>query len=101
MKTRARKYLDWIAQQPCVRCGATPVEVAHVRAFRSPKTDLLLARRDGINAIACVPLCPPCHRTGPDSVHAIGEHQFGISIGRGSEYLWQKAGSLIAEYYLS
>lgn len=99
--TRAKKYLDWVAQQPCVKCGGAPVEIAHVRAFRSPKTDDLLPRRNGIASIAVLPLCAACHRTAPDSIHEAGERAFEANLGRGDGYIAQKAASLIAEYYLS
>jgi hypothetical protein len=101
VNARTRKYLDWIAARDCIRCGESPVEVAHVRAFRSPKTDMLLGRREGIAALAVLPLCAACHRTAPDSIHAIGESAFEATIGKGEGYLVQKAASFIAEYYLS
>ena len=72
-----------------------------MRAFRSPKTDLLLARREGISELAVVPLCAACHRTAADSIHALGEASFEESIGKGDGYLTQKAASFIAEFYLS
>ena len=101
MNARTRKYYDWVSTRGCLKCGAAPVEIAHIRAFRSPKTDLLLGRREGIAALAVIPLCADCHRTAPDSIHAVGEAEFEASIGKGSGYLTQKAASLIAEYYLS
>jgi len=101
VNARTRKYFDWLAARDCLRCGAEPVEVAHVRAFRSPKTDLLLARREGINTLAAVPLCAACHRTAVDSIHAVGEHAFERSIGKGEGYIVQKVASFIAEFYLS
>ncbi len=101
MNARTRKYYDWLATRDCIRCGDSPVEVAHVRAFRSPKTDLLLGRREGIAALAAVPLCAACHRTAPDSIHAAGEHEFEVALGKGEGYLVQKAASFIAEFYLS
>ena len=91
-------YYDWVAGRSCVRCGRRPVEVAHVRAFRSPKTDALLPRRQGIAAWAVLPLCPACHRLDRDSIHALGEDGFETELGRGDGYLAQKAGSLLAEW---
>lgn len=101
MNARVRKYYDWLAARDCLRCGAEPAEIAHIRAFRSPATDLLLARREGISEIAAVPLCPACHRTAADSIHAVGEHTFEKSLSKGEGYLVQKAASFIAEFYLS
>jgi hypothetical protein len=98
MKRDQRAYYDWIAQHACVRCGRRPVEVAHVRAFRSPKTGDRLPRRKGINAWAVLPLCADCHRTGPHAIHAMGEGGFEFDLGRGSGYLAEMAGSLLAEW---
>lgn len=95
------QYFEWLARKACVRCGVRPVEIAHVRAFRSPKTDDLLPRRHGIAQVAVLPLCAECHRTARDSIHAVGETTFERELGRGSGYLAQKAGSLIAEYFLT
>jgi hypothetical protein len=101
VNARTRKYYDWISTHACLKCGSTPVEIAHIRAFRSPKTDLLLGRREGIGELAVIPLCTACHRVSLDSIHAVGETEFEASIGKGEKYLTQKAASLIAEYYLS
>lgn len=101
MTVRESRYFDWLAQHSCVRCGASGVEVAHVRAFRSPKTDDLLPRRTGIARVAAVPLCAACHRTATDSIHVVGEARFEQELGRGAGYLTQKAASFIAEFYLT
>lgn len=101
MSVKAKRYFDWLSRRPCVRCGSYGVEVAHVRAFRSPKTDDLLPRRTGIAKVAALPLCPSCHRTGRDSIHEVGEARFEDDLGRGHGYLTQKAASFIAEFYLS
>lgn len=96
-----RAFYEFIAGKRCLRCGAWPVEVAHVRVFRSPKTDDLLPRRKDIAALAVVPLCQACHRTGRDSIHEVGEQTFEASLGRGEGYLAQKAGSLLAEWVMT
>ena len=98
MKRDQRAFYEFVAARACVRCGRRPVEVAHVRAFRSPKTDHLLPHRNGINAWAVVPLCSECHRLTRDSIHAVGEPAFEDALGRGAGYLAQKAGSLLAEW---
>jgi len=93
-----RRYYEWIATLACVRCGRRPVEVAHVRAFRSRKTDDVPPRRRGVNAWAVVPLCSECHRTGRASIHEVGERAFENTLGRGTGYLAEKAGGLLAEW---
>lgn len=98
MPRNTAPFYTWVAGHACARCGCRPTEVAHVRAFRSPKTDDLLPRRYGVNAWAVVPLCPACHRLDGDSIHAVGEEAFEASLGRGTGYLAQKAGSLLAEW---
>ena len=96
-----RAYYAFVAAHACVRCGHRPSEVAHVRAFRSPKTDDLLPRRKGIAEWAVVPLCPACHRTGAESIHSVGEVAFEHALGHGAGYLAEKAGSLLAEWVMA
>lgn len=74
------RYYAHVAAQPCLRCGAYGVEVAHVRAFRSRKTGDVLPRRKGIAAFAAIPLCPSCHRHGPNSIHNVGEEAFFAAL---------------------
>lgn len=70
---RTHPYLDWLRMQPCHACGKLGSEAAHVRASISPKTGLLMPRRKKHAMLTAIPLCPTCHRTGPDSIHALGE----------------------------
>jgi len=64
-KTKQEKdYHAYLAQQPCVACGGTPVYIHHLRNI------------NGINAgigqrsshYLCIPLCHSCHQ-GEDSIH--------------------------------
>ena len=45
-----------------------------------------------------LPLCGTCHRTGRQSIHALGEAAFEINLGLGDGYIAQKAGGLLAEW---
>lgn len=101
MTRNQARYYDWIARRRCLACGASGCEVAHIRAFRSPKTDDLLPRRHGIAEYAVLPLCVACHRAGMMSIHALGEAGFEAALGRGDGYLAQKAGSLLAEWIVT
>jgi hypothetical protein len=55
--------MAWIASLRCVVCGAWPVEVAHVgaRAYGQKCSDR-----------ETLPLCPSCHREGPQALHKLG-----------------------------
>ena len=59
------KYLKWIRSQPCVICGSSYTEAAHVgpRGFG--------LRCDDHQAI---PLCPGHHRTRRDAQHVLGKN---------------------------
>lgn len=68
----------------CCGCGAAPIsEAAHVQGPISLKTGLILPRRVDVAYLSAAPGCPVCHRTGPRSVHAIGEEAWAIeNLGR-------------------
>ncbi len=69
-------WYDHVGEMDCWGCGGHPVERAHFKALISQKTGLRLGRRNGINEWAVMPLCSVCHRTGENSIHAIGEPRF-------------------------
>lgn len=75
-KADCKKWYDYVAQRVCMTCAGWPVEVAHIKLLISDKTGLALARRDGLNQWAVIPLCDKCHREGPESIHKIGEDAF-------------------------
>lgn len=97
---RKRAFYGFVARKPCLRCGVYGVEVAHVRVILSPKTGLLLPRRNGLAEWGVVPLCADCHRHAPDSIHNVGEEQFSINLGRGSDYLLRFAASLLVWFFV-
>lgn len=71
------RYLKFIKQFPCCACGQKPrwIEAAHVGPHG------LGQKASDKNAL---PLCPKCHRTGPNALHRIGPVKFqalhGISF---------------------
>lgn len=70
------KLKDWygyVASFPCLVCGASKVELAHVEAVLSTKTTGWLPRRVGLAEWAVLPICAAHHRTGADSIHTLGE----------------------------
>ena len=57
---RTRKYLDWVASQNCVLCGAVGVHCHHIREGQG------MAQR--ASDYLAIPLCPECHQ-GPNGLH--------------------------------
>jgi len=81
----ARRHHQHVGSLPCCACGSSPVECHHVR-------------HDGRKSISkddklVVPLCPQCHRTGPQAVHAIGHPAFNelhdINLYERAVRLWE------------
>ena len=75
-RTIDERHLGLVRQLQCLACGAEPAEAAHIRYG-----DLL--RGKPITGIGIrpddkwtVPLCPRCHRLGPDSQHGCGERSW-------------------------
>lgn len=60
MKQSERKHLDWLAQQPCVVCGAWPVQIHHPRAW--------VGMGQRASHFHGLPVCPDCH-TGKSGIH--------------------------------
>lgn len=97
---RRKAFFDFVARQPCLRCGTFGVEVAHIRLLLSRKTGDVLPRRSGPAHVTVVPLCPACHRHAPDSIHNVGEEAFSDGLGRGQGYLLRAAATLIVEFFV-
>jgi hypothetical protein len=55
-----KQYMDIIAQQPCVLCGAHGVELHHLREGQG------MSQRASNYMV--IPLCPSCHR-GSSGLH--------------------------------
>lgn len=76
-------YHAWLRRSPCHQCGDTPSEAAHLRCMASLRTVDCLPRRKGAAIWAAIPLCARCHRTGADSLHAVGERAFFADMPEG------------------
>lgn len=81
-----RSHLDWIKTLPCVRCGRSPCDPAHVRIGTDGGTGLKPSDR------YAVPLCRACH----DIQHK-GEVTFWAELGADpvdiSNRLWTVTGN--------
>jgi hypothetical protein len=95
-KKRSQSHLSFIRKLPCVSCGRTPSEAAHIR-----KND---AESDRFQAMGLkpsdkwtAPLCASCHREAPGAQHVIGEEAFwtglGIDENRLASALWEASGN--------
>lgn len=56
----AKKYMVRVANLPCACCGASGVNVHHIREGQG------MSQR--ASAYLTIPLCPDCH-TGPSGIH--------------------------------
>ena len=82
MSVALKKFYTHVASLPCYACGASPVEVAHIRGMAALKHEGAMSRRKGLSEYSCIPLCPSCHRHSPQSIHAIGEREFFERMGK-------------------
>lgn len=99
MTAAGKRYIEWLSKHPCAFCGSTPVEVAHVKGPLSRKTRQELPRRTGVAEISAIPACPGCHRTGPESIHNLGERAVSVAMG-GEGHLTKLALTYLAEYVM-
>jgi hypothetical protein len=95
-KKRSQSHLSFIRKLPCVSCGRTPSEAAHIR-----KNDLESDRFQALGMKPSdkwtAPLCVSCHRESPGAQHVIGEQAFwsglGIDENRLAQALWDVSGN--------
>ena len=73
-----KEHMARVAQLPCVICGIRPVEVHHC----------ICDRFSGKKAsdFDTIPLCPACHRTGPQAIHN-GKASWVRRNGKDYDYL--------------
>lgn len=95
--TPLKKFYAHVAEQPCYRCGARPVEVAHIRGMAALKHEGAMSRRKGLSEYSAIALCPNCHRHARDSIHAVGEERFFESLGRPACHVYMHLARSIAE----
>lgn len=75
-----QRWYSYIRSFNCLRCGASDVEIAHIEAVLSARTNGWLPRRTGLAEWATLPLCRSCHQTARDSIHSVGEDEFFDSL---------------------
>lgn len=73
-----KRHMARVAKLPCVICGARPVDVHHCKSGRFSQ----LRASD----FETIPLCAPCHRTGPGAYHA-GQESWEAINGFDTDYL--------------
>jgi hypothetical protein len=95
---KSSRYYEFLASQPCYKCGASPVEIAHIRLLKSRKTGLVLPRRNGIGVYSALPLCPECHRLGKECIHEVGERNFFHGLGSNREALLDYVAASLAGF---
>jgi hypothetical protein len=67
MSAAGKRHMGRVASLPCVLCGASPVEVHHIREGQG-------AAQRAQDTLTCA-LCPECHR-GPNGLHGLGRKGF-------------------------
>lgn len=74
-------HLDLIRRCPCLACGAEPAEAAHLRYgdAEAGKPITGIGQKPGDRWVT--PLCPGCHRQGPDHQHSTSERRWWAARG--------------------
>jgi hypothetical protein len=73
-------HLALVRALPCVICGTTPGEAHHIRDGQ-----VGAGQKAGDNE--AISLCPAHHRTGPDSIHALGTREWQRRFGTQRHHL--------------
>jgi hypothetical protein len=74
------RHLDRIRQLSCLACGKKPSEAAHVRYASASYAKRITGIGTKPDDAWVVPLCPDCHRNGPENQHT-GERKFWEKLG--------------------
>jgi hypothetical protein len=74
-RERSESHLRFIRRLPCVCCGTSPVEAAHIRR-NDPRYGKFQAIGQKPPDSFVVPLCVRHHREGPAAQHGMGETDF-------------------------
>jgi ferredoxin len=53
---KSRKYMEWVAEHPCIHCGTHPVQVHHLR---SSSLGAGMGRK--VPDYFTIPVCQQCH----------------------------------------
>lgn len=80
-----RNHMERVAERGCIICAA-PCEIHHITKGEGGRITRTHSRVVG--------LCPAHHRTGPDSVHTLGQDAFdathGINLLTIADHLWSE-----------
>ncbi|GLK86641.1 DUF968 domain-containing protein [Ancylobacter defluvii] len=94
---RDEQHLQLLRQCPCLACGGEPAEAAHLKGSEPRHGKAQGTRHDRW----CNPLCPDCHRNGPDCQHAGNERRWwerlGIDPFDVADRLWEASRRLRAQ----
>jgi hypothetical protein len=74
-------HLALVRALPCIVCGATPPSEAH-----HPKGLEFCGKGQKAPDRDAFPLCPKCHRTGPNAFHRIGKRSWEALYGPQGEH---------------
>jgi hypothetical protein len=97
--TPLKRFYDFVAKQPCLRCGRYGVQIAHIESIISPKTGLPMQRsHKTLAAWGCLPLCSWCHNDAPDAIGKVGEEAFFLAMGKSASWRFQYVASLLAQF---
>lgn len=99
MNPRLLNLYDFAKDIPCLVCGDR-AELHHIQGGVSFKTWTALPRRSSHAEALFVPLCAKHHRSGGDSVHALGEAEFERTHGMPEGHLVRVSASILARFIL-
>ena len=72
-------YLDLVRALPCLRCGRSPVQAAHVRMSAPGEAPCGFGTKPDDSRT--LPLCAWCHTDASDAQHRVGEQEFYGELG--------------------
>ncbi len=72
-------YLDLVRALPCLRCGRSPVQAAHVRMSANGEPPVGMGTKPSDSRV--LPVCQGCHLDVNDSIHRAGEEAFYGELG--------------------
>lgn len=81
-RVRDKEHLAAIAELDCVACGAAgPSEAAHLRMADASQGKRPTGMSEKPDDAWSLPLCPSCHRIGPDPQHRANEREWWAARG--------------------
>lgn len=74
-------HLNLLRACPCLTCGAEPAEAAHLRYGDAEAGKPFTGKGQRPADRWANPLCPSCHRNGPDHQHSANERAWWAARG--------------------